>query len=80
MAYSCSVTTLPYDCRSKLIVNTFRLFSARNGSFIYHLQAVATGIRDTWSKVDAGIMRHLRHLCFPLKTDASEFLCEIMNA
>ena len=34
-------------------------------------------------KVDAGIMRHLRHLCFPLKTkksDASEFLCEIMNA
>ena len=34
-------------------------------------------------KVDAGIMRHLRHLCFPLKTEksyASEFLCEIMNA
>ena len=25
-------------------------------------------------------MRHLRHLRFPLKTDASEFLCEIMNA
>ena len=32
------------------------------------------------NKIDAGVMRHLKHLCFPLKTDASEFLYEIMNA
>ena len=31
----------------------------------------------TVHKIDSGIMRHLRHLCFPLKTDA---LCEIIIA
>ena len=43
ITYSWSVT-LPYDCHGKLIVNSFRLFSARNGSFMYLQEVRVSGM------------------------------------